>query len=159
MNFTVVNLQTMKSKKFHDTIKKPYICISVSNWQTEPYSVPANNLCPAVLYLKFDDVSYSTDDEMNYQYDDGYEPIPFTDNNAADIVRFVKKWNSHTDDILINCEAGISRSPGIAMALSQWLNKDNAIPEMYIRTMHSFGIRFHNKMVRDMISNQINNGT
>lgn len=54
-----------------------------------------------------------------------YSKFVFTSKQAKEIVDFVEKWKNKVDLILINCVAGISRSTGIAGALSKILNGDD----------------------------------
>lgn len=54
-----------------------------------------------------------------------YSKFVFTNKQAKEIVCFVEKWKNKVDLILVNCVAGISRSAGIAGALSKILNKDD----------------------------------
>ncbi len=43
----------------------------------------------------------------------------FTSSHAAELLDFVKKVWDRVDALLIHCEAGLSRSPGVAAALSR----------------------------------------
>ena len=80
------------------------VCISIS----DPGAAPAQ-LSPAfvaVLRLAFNDIVAN--------------PAPgdilFATEHAADIVRFVEHW-PHAERIVVHCNAGVSRSPGVALGL------------------------------------------
>jgi len=51
-----------------------------------------------------------------------YDRFLFTKNHALTILNFVNEWKDKVDLICVNCVAGISRSAGIAGALSKILN-------------------------------------
>lgn len=50
-------------------------------------------------------------------------PLPglvhFNDDHAHDILDFVTHWWSKIDTLMVHCEAGLSRSPAIAAAISR----------------------------------------
>ncbi len=59
-----------------------------------------------VLCLKFHDISYATSR--------GEHPLVlFSDDQAYDILQFLK-FNEHRDYAIVHCDAGISRSAGVA---------------------------------------------
>jgi len=80
------------------------ICISIG----DPGVTPAQ-LSPAfvaVLQLAFNDIA------ANPAADD----VLFAPVHAGDILRFVEQWR-HVDRIVVHCNAGVSRSPGVALGL------------------------------------------
>lgn len=62
----------------------------------------------------------------------------FTDQQADQILRFIDKYSKDVDLIVVHCEAGISRSSGIAGALSLLINGSDEyyfkkyIPNMFV---------------------------
>ena len=50
---------------------------------------------------------------------------------------------------MIHCEAGMARSPAVALALSEILNVDKNTPEIYVETMYN--IRHYNYDVKKLI--------
>ena len=63
----------------------------------------------AILKLKFDD-----------NYDGDTNSTPITDKQAKQLLDFV---TSHIEsDVFVNCDAGISRSPAVVVALEQIFN-------------------------------------
>lgn len=86
---------------------KSWAAISVSS---KPDAWPDLNQDKLVDWLKlsFDDIDYFVGE--NY--------VLFDETYADKILNFVEK-NKHVDTLLVHCEAGISRSPAIAAAISK----------------------------------------
>ena len=70
------------------------------------------------------------------------------DSDARKIIEFGLKNKEHKN-FMIHCEAGLSRSPAVALALSEILNIDKRTPEIYVETLYD--IRNHNYDVKKMI--------
>ena len=64
------------------------------------------------LYQKFDDITHEL-----------YPFLLMSEAQASEIVGFVEKHRDKVSLIVCQCEAGISRSAGMALALSLWLNE------------------------------------
>jgi predicted protein tyrosine phosphatase len=80
------------------------ICISISDPQAEPADISPR--FAAVLRLHFDDLN-----ERNQQSD-----ILFAADHARAIVEFVDVWPD-ADRLIVHCNMGVSRSPGVALGL------------------------------------------
>ena len=89
----------------------PYVLISITDPGTDPAQIAESPLCMGVLRLQFFDV------DIAY----GGLRAP-SEEDAEAIVQFVRRYQSMADLIICQCEAGISRSAGVAAALSRWLN-------------------------------------
>jgi predicted protein tyrosine phosphatase len=89
----------------------PYVVISVTDPGSPDADIAPNPLRMGILRLQFWDTDLST----------GYTDAPSAEHAEA-IVRFVREHQTHADLIVVHCEAGISRSAGIAAALCRWLN-------------------------------------
>lgn len=88
-----------------------------------------------VLELRFSDVS----DGMPI----GSLAVPFDIDMANEVVAFVKaNWGR---PIVVHCEAGISRSPGVALALHEML--EGKYPAAPLEEHY----RYHNRLVRRLI--------
>ena len=74
-----------------------------------------NNKILNTLFLRFDDTDRK---EMD---------LGITHIDARKIIEFIKKnlGNGNVDKIIVNCEAGQSRSAGVAAALMKYLNNDD----------------------------------
>lgn len=92
------------------------------------------------LFLSFDDCERS---EIWY----GKKLMPISDEQAKAIVDFVYKWKDKVAMICVNCEAGISRSSGAALALSELINGHDS----EIRSNPNY---FPNPKVRESILKQ-----
>jgi predicted protein tyrosine phosphatase len=80
------------------------ICISISDPDAPPARVSSN--FEAVLRLNFDDVT-----ERGEPSD-----ILFAEDHAREIRKFVDSW-PNAERVMIHCNAGVSRSPGVALGL------------------------------------------
>jgi predicted protein tyrosine phosphatase len=80
------------------------VCISISDPGAQPAGVSPSFL--AVLRLQFDDLNERTDEG----------DILFTPDHARAINEFIDKW-SDVDRVIVHCNMGVSRSPGIALGL------------------------------------------
>lgn len=90
------------------------IVISISDVERIPPNICCNsNNIKDILPLFFDDVEKGQD-------------FCITSTDANKIVNFVNKWNGKISSIVVHCEAGISRSAGVAGAIGKWLNNDDS---------------------------------
>jgi predicted protein tyrosine phosphatase len=89
----------------------PHLVISVTDPEMPEAHLADSPLRMGVLRLKFHDVG-----------EDRPRSRAPGEEDARAIVEFVKARRSMADLIVCHCEAGISRSSGIAAALSRWLN-------------------------------------
>jgi predicted protein tyrosine phosphatase len=80
------------------------ICISISDPEAEPAAISPS--FAAVLRLHFDDVI-----ERHQESD-----ILFAPEHARAIADFVDVW-SDADRVIVHCNMGVSRSPGVALGL------------------------------------------
>lgn len=69
-----------------------------------------------VLFLGFDDVGGSF----------FHGTTPMSAEQAKQVAEFVLKWKDKVDGILVNCEAGISRSSGTCAAIMKYLTGDDS---------------------------------
>ena len=69
-----------------------------------------------ILFLGFDDVG------GNFTHG----TIPMNAGQAKQVAEFVIKWKDKVDEILVNCEGGISRSSGTCAAIMKYLTGDDS---------------------------------
>jgi predicted protein tyrosine phosphatase len=93
-------------------VDKKHIVISFRDPDKEKADLPKTDLRIDTLYLCFDDA-----DKGEYKL--------FNKDAAKDIWAFVNKHIAEIDMIIVNCEAGISRSSGCAAGLSKVLNNSD----------------------------------
>jgi predicted protein tyrosine phosphatase len=97
-------------------LKEPHIIISIFS-DSEEYRAKfkENKNRLGLLFLEFYDIARKVIHlklgELN----------PISDKQAKEIVDFVHKFKE-VERILVNCEAGVSRSAGVVLALEQILN-------------------------------------
>ena len=100
-----------------DNCQEPFVWISIGNpidqGRDEPKPIQ-NKFCKGILSLFFHDVEVE---------EDGY--IFFSDTHAKQIVDFIKQSRDAVSLVCVHCEAGVSRSAGVAISLAQWLNNDD----------------------------------
>ena len=83
------------------------ICISIFDPDAEPARVSTE--FAGVLRLSFDDVT-----QMGEPTD-----ILFARDHANAIARFIRAWPA-AERVVIHCNMGVSRSPGVALGLCDW---------------------------------------
>ena len=106
-----MNIQVSSRHKVEKTMyDMPHVIISVTERNTFA-DLPKNKQRLGVLQLKFYDIDHKI---SNYNMFDHYQ--------AREIIEFVEKYKDKVDIIVCQCEAGISRSAGIAAALSKYYN-------------------------------------
>ena len=96
----LVVLSREDAESYEPSLKE--ICISISDPDAEPANISAAFV--AVLRLHFDDVT-----QRGLPTD-----ILFAQDQARAIVDFVDEW-SDADRVMVHCNMGVSRSPGVAL--------------------------------------------
>lgn len=118
----------------------PNVIISITDPDSREAAIPPSKETKDILRLQFwDIVDYSrmaTEEEKKK-----YERI-FDDFDALAIVKFIQQHIDDVEMIICHCEAGISRSAGVAAALARLCNGDD----------QDFFARYHpNKLVHRKI--------
>ena len=145
MYFIVINKAFASKPETYDDIKVPYLVISISSHEEHYCPIPSNEHCLDKIFLKFDDQSYQ--EQITFAQYEGVA-YPMKDEDAVKLLKFVLKYKDDVNDIIVHCEAGLSRSPAIALALSEILNGEED-PAKYIESMN--GLKHANLLVRDLI--------
>lgn len=106
-----------------ENLNKPSILISIRDVGAKMILDESPKLFHR-LHLEFEDWDKEDDGE-----------IVISDVDAMMIARYVKTWNDSPAgyDLYVNCEAGQSRSAGVAAAISKILFDDD---EIFFRTKH-----------------------
>lgn len=95
----------------------PTIIISISSTGGIPPKslfLHSNPQVKGFTTLAFDDVT---------TYHEYYYPI--TEQQARKIAKFVMRYKDSVEQIVVHCDAGISRSAGVAAAIAKYLNLNN----------------------------------
>jgi len=115
MKFLVMAEREMKNYK----VEEPHILISISSPGANKPEIAFNIRCLKTLYLEFHDLDglHLPSPATNYKL--------FTAEQARHILEMVRTYQYKVNVIICQCEAGISRSAGVAGALSKLLNSDD----------------------------------
>lgn len=108
LNITVCNRDKAEIHKF----QFPHLLISISAPNDKP-KLPKNKNRIAILSLEFHDLDKSYKDYKLFSKKDAYSIFELL------------KQNKSVKYIVVHCDAGISRSPGVAAALSKIFNGDD----------------------------------
>ena len=113
MKYVVMNRTNAKRYSFESHMDKSII-ISITDVDKDKVRFQHNpvNKIVAVKHLMFDDVEQG---EMNC----------ITDEDAVTIVNFVEYWKNKCDLIIVQCEAGQSRSAGVCAAIMKAFEGDD----------------------------------
>ncbi len=96
----------------------PYVVISITTSPTDLACLPPSSSCLGVLRLAF----FDSDLPLDVEGPDGL----FSRSDARQIWDFVLNHRERVRCIVLHCNAGLSRSPGVAAALSNVLTGDDA---------------------------------
>jgi len=110
-------------------VKEPHIIISIKSPDSNRPIIPYRPNCLEILYLEFHDL-----DGVHFPSSVDYELI--SSSQAKKVWEIVNIYKDKISLIICQCEAGISRSAGVAGALSKVLNgKDTEIFKKYLPNM------------------------
>lgn len=112
MNFITMNRTQIE--KGND-VASPHIIISVYNSGDEKPAIQRNEHTLDAIFCQFDDIDAETAGK-----------VLFNKNFAKEVRDLVYKWGSHWEVVICQCEAGQSRSVGLAAALSKFFNGDDS---------------------------------
>ena len=110
MNFYVYSRQ--KAKKESYRLKTPTLIISVTDPSAGLNNFARNRSIFAICHVQFDDV---TPESV------GADDVLMTERDAEKIRDYVRAYKSKVENIIVHCEAGISRSAGIMAAIEEHL--------------------------------------
>jgi predicted protein tyrosine phosphatase len=111
-------------------LTEPHVLISIGGSGTPVAPHPQLPSRVAVLRVQFDDVGYERLEAARAGlWPDEPEPDWFDSDRAERIRSFVENHRDDATWIACHCEAGMSRSPAVAAALSRWLNGDDVVAD------------------------------
>lgn len=119
MNIVVTSRREMENMVFDH----PCVVISISEPGTAEASIKGNNMVQDILRLQFHDTG---DDGKIQGFGGDVEPTvlqEMTLEQGREVVDFVEKWKDRVGTIYVHCHAGMSRSPGAAVAICQILRQ------------------------------------
>jgi len=133
MNFLVLSRQKIESNIAKYNPSYNHIVISIRDRGSKLARLAHNSARLGVLHLEFDDI----DQIVPYHP----EAILFSPSQAKKILCFVNRYIHQIDAIVVNCEAGISRSAGVAAGLSKIYNENDAhFFKHYLPNRHVYNI-------------------
>jgi len=103
-----INAKTLSFKKIPDCI-----IISINTNGIKNFFAKNENI-KDILFLTFDDVEVDSKTEKC-----------MTEVQAKEVVNFINKWDN-IDNIIVHCDAGISRSSGVGAAILKAKNGDDS---------------------------------
>ena len=119
MKISVMNKNTAVRKSFSETSgSKVIISIRTPGDEKAEFD-DENKSIKDVLYLAFYDVSFENSDIYA-----GYAGM--TAEDAQKVKEFVLKWKDEVRELWIHCDAGASRSAGIAAGILKAFGKDDS---------------------------------
>lgn len=108
MQFRILSRTGAKSYFYHP-LDHDCVVISITDIDSDPVHFAQNNRIKAILRRSFADTDANVPNAMQKE-------------DADRIVEFVSRWKDQVEEIIVHCEAGISRSAGVCAALMLWLN-------------------------------------
>lgn len=114
MKFLVLSREKIEEAQ----ITEKHIVISIRDPYTAKARLPKSIYRLKTLYLEFSDID---------KHFPNTSCILFNSRIAQKILNLVDKYKNKVEVIVCQCEAGISRSAGVAAALSRIINQDDYI--------------------------------
>jgi len=115
----IIILPRFKVNEICKSINCKFINISITNPNKDDLEIVHNENRLDTLFLKFAD--------FDEEWDTARKEDVITNDQAKEIINFVKKYKDKVDMIVVNCEAGLSRSPAVGGAIAKWLNNDDSL--------------------------------
>ena len=112
----LIHILTRRSVAY-TTFDVPYAVISITTPGDEEATIAPSDKCCSVLRLSFYDIRAS---ECCREWQ------TFLPEHARSIWAFVDEHRGQIEKLVIHCDAGQSRSPGVAAALDKVLNGDDS---------------------------------
>lgn len=117
MNIKVMSKFKAIEYNYREDIQNNYIIISISSIDNEEYVLfSPNDKCKGVIRLKFNDLERDYGDKIRAPKQGDFSGLKMF------IDAFVERGN--IEDIIVHCEAGISRSSAVAAVIARYLNLD-----------------------------------
>lgn len=137
-NIEIKVMSRSEAQKASYTIDIPAIIISITDISTNRNTFAKNPNIYSVLHLKFNDESDSDKTAISIE-------------QAQEIASFVNVWKDMVNLIIVHCEAGISRSSGVAAGIMKYIYDDDMpifsnprfIPNMtcYRKVLQAFNVK------------------
>jgi predicted protein tyrosine phosphatase len=121
MEFFVYSIQAIEAIHPHE---EPNVIISIRTPGAPMARIRRGPQTRDILFMAFPDLdeNYRALPAGEKRYNDG---ALFDEDDAKEILAFVDLHKNHIESIIVHCEGGMSRSPGVAAALSKLLTGDD----------------------------------
>jgi predicted protein tyrosine phosphatase len=139
IQFLVLGREEIKNFNF----EKPYLIISVTDPINSGAEIVQSSNLVEILSLKFDDIGKPN----KFQFGNS-DDVLMNSEQAKQILEFVKRNLSKVELIVCQCEQGMSRSAGIAAALSKIVQNED---EYFLKNYWA------NRWVYDLLIETANN--
>lgn len=117
-----------------------HIVISITS-SKEHVEIPDHHKRLGAIFLNFDDIDWQTETENTKA---------ITDRDVENILIFVNKYIKDIDGIVVHCDAGISRSAGVAASLNKILHQED---DMYFKN-YIPNMRVYSSILNDYYKNE-----
>ena len=114
MDFFVYSRSAIEAVSPHDV---PHVIISITSSAADVARLRTNEACRGVLRLSFLDADVPSDLHAEAEL--------FSREQAARIWDFVLQHRTEVERLIVHCDAGMSRSPAVAAAISKALTGDD----------------------------------
>ena len=115
MEFYVYSRNALDAARPHEV---PHVIISITSSPEDVARLRANEMCRGIMRLSFPDADTPSD-----QY---AEDVLFSREHAMKVWTFVLQHLPEIQRVIVHCDAGVSRSPAVAAAISKVLTGDDA---------------------------------
>ena len=129
--------------RFASSVPEPHLWISIFGTGDTAVELAPNPHRVETLYQKYDDITHNGQ-PFDARWNKAFQLLLMSEAQAKEVVDLVEKHKDQVSMIVCQCEAGISRSAGTALALSLWLNEgDNQgigskwcyVPNMHVKRL------------------------
>lgn len=110
MNFNVYSRQRAKKESYR--LKEPTLIISVTDPLAPINNFAKNRSIVSICRVQFDDVTPESASDGD---------VLMSESDAEKIRDYVRAYKNRVENIIVHCEAGVSRSAGIMAAIEEHL--------------------------------------
>lgn len=156
----IKSLSKREASKYR--LERPTLLISIQDGDKAelPFKQRTNHITRSLyvdcLFLYFDDIEPDTIPGKPQM------PFAFSESDAKQIINFLKRHlnNKDFEDVIVHCQAGVSRSHAVALFVAKYFAKDE---DLYQKLLHQEGKVFggnhyvYNKLVKTF--NEVKNGS
>ena len=136
-------------------LKEPHIIISIRNPGSKVPDLATNENTKGTLFFEFDDLDRMPK-EGSATYEALGKPILFQPEMAQKVIKKLK--DTEVQAVIVHCEAGVSRSAGLAAALSNHFNEDDTEYFSGAATMYAPNVYCPNYHVYRVMLEALNEG-